>query len=322
MKNIAMQIEQLGVVPVIKIDDASKAVALGNALVRGGIPAAEITFRTQAGEEAIALMASQCPDVLVGAGTILTIAQCDRAIAAGAQFIVSPGYDEALVAHCQKKGVLILPGCTTPSDISKAVNAGLEIIKFFPAEQSGGVAYLKAIAPVYPKLRFMPTGGINAKNLCDYLSFDKIVACGGSWMVNSDLLDNDRFDEITALCAQAMHSMLGFTLAHVGINAAQEEQAQKAAAMFETLFGFAVKDGTSSVFAGTGIEVMKQPYHGTHGHIAIGTNHVARAKAYLEKRGFTFNEDTAKYTPAGKLNAIYLQDEICGFAVHLVGKAK
>ncbi len=321
MTAIKEQIEQLGIVPVIKIDDAEKAVPLAQALVRGGIPAAEVTFRTAAGEESIRRMAAACPEILVGAGTVLTIDQCDRAIAAGAKFIVCPGYDEALVAHCQARGILILPGCACPSDISKAVNAGLEIIKFFPAEQSGGITFLKAVAPVYPKLRFMPTGGINAKNLQTYLSFDRIVACGGSWMVRGDLMDADGFDEIEALCAEAMHTMLGFALAHVGLNAENESEARKAAQMFETLFGLTAKEGTSSVFAGTAVEVMKQPYLGKHGHIAIATNSVLRAKAYLERRGFTFDESTAKYLPSGKLNAIYLRDEICGFAVHLVGKA-
>lgn len=321
MNDIALQIEQLGVVPVIKIDDASKAAALGRALVKGGIPAAEITFRTAAGEEAIRRMAQECPEILVGAGTVLTIEQCDRAIAAGAQFIVSPGYDEALVRHCQEKGIFIFPGCTTPSDISRAVNAGLKIIKFFPAEQSGGVGFLKAVAPVYPGLRFMPTGGVSAKNLNEYLSFDRIVACGGSWMVKGELIDGECWDEIAALCSEAMRAMLGFELAHVGINAANADEAEKSVKMFETLFGFACKEGSSSYFAGKYVEVMKAPYLGKNGHIAIATNHVVRAKAYLERRGFQFDESTAKALPNGKLNAIYLKDEICGFAVHLVGKA-
>lgn len=320
MNEIAKQIEQLGIVPVIKIDDAEKAVPLAHALIRGGIPAAEITFRTAAGEAAIRRMAAECPDILVGAGTVLTIDQCDRAIAAGAKFIVCPGYDETLVAHCQSRGVLILPGCACPSDISKAANAGLEIIKFFPAEQSGGVAYLKAVAPVYPKLRFMPTGGINAKNLNDYLSFDRTISCGGSWMVKEDLVKTDCFDKIEALCAEAIRTMLGFELAHVGINAENEAEAKNAAQMFETIFGLTVKEGTSSIFAGTSVEVMKQPYLGKHGHIAIATNSVLRAKAYLERRGFSFDESTTKFLPSGKLNAIYLRDEICGFAIHLVGK--
>lgn len=321
MTDILQKIEQIGIVPVIKIDDAAKAAPLAKALVAGGIPAAEVTFRTAAGEAAIRAIASECPDVLVGAGTVLNIEQCDRAIAAGAKFIVCPGYDEKLVAHCQEKNILILPGCSCPSDISKAVNAGLSVIKFFPAEQSGGVDYLKAIAPVYPGLRFMPTGGISAKNLNQYLSFDRIVACGGSWMVGGDLIAGDRFDEIERLCAEAVRTMLGFAPAHIGINAENAEEALRAAQMFAALFGFAVREGNSSIFAGSGVEIMKQPYLGRNGHIAIATNSVSRAQAYLAGKGFAFDTDTAKYLPSGKLNAVYLKDEICGFAIHLVDKA-
>lgn len=321
MSEITTQIEQLGIVPVIKIDDAEKAVPLARALVQGGIPAAEVTLRTAAGEEAIRRMATECPDILVGAGTVLTIDQCDRAIDAGAKFIVTPGYDENVVAHCQARGVLILPGCTCPSDLSKAANAGLKIVKFFPAEQFGGLGFLKSVASVYPNLRFMPSGGINAKNIAEYLAFDRIVACGGSWMAKDALVAADRFDEIEALCAEAIRTMLGFELAHVGINAENEAEARNAAQMFETLFGLPVKEGTSSVFAGSAVEVMKQPARGKHGHIAIATNSVLRAKAHFERRGFVFDDSTAKYLPSGKLNAVYFRDEICGFALHLVGKA-
>lgn len=320
MQDLLKKIENIGIVPVIKIDNAEDAVPLGKALAKGGIPVAEVTFRTAAGEEAIRRMSAECPEILVGAGTVLNIEQCDRALAAGAKFIVCPGYDEALVAYCQQKNVLILPGCACPSDVSKAYNAGLEVIKFFPAEQSGGINFLKAIAPVYPKLRFMPTGGISAGNLNSYLSFDKIIACGGSWMVKADMIADGQFDEIAALCDQAIRAMLGFELVHVGINAENEAEAMSSAKMLETLFGFAIKDGNSSIFASNGIEIMKQPYLGKNGHIAIGTYDVDRAKAYLENRGFAFNEESAKTKPNGKLAAIYMKDEICNFAFHLVAK--
>lgn len=318
--DLLKQIELLGVLPVIKIDRAQDAVPLGKALIDGGIPAAEVTFRTDAAEEAIGLMSKTYPQLLVGAGTVLTIDQCDRAIAAGAKFIVSPSYDDALVAHCQKKNILVLPGCATPSDISKAYVAGLEVVKFFPAEQNGGLAYLKAVAPVYPKLRFMPTGGVNAGNLNSYLGFEKVLACGGSWMVPGDKITSGDWSGITALCQQAIRSMMGFEVVHMGINAADAEEARKTARQFETLFGFEVTEGNTSLFASKSIEIMKGPYLGDHGHIAIATNHVARAQAYLESGGFSFRPDSAKYLPSGKLNAIYMSEQVCGFAVHLVGK--
>ena len=186
MNEVLAKVQQIGVIPVIAIEDAAKAVPLARALTAGGIPAAEVTFRTAAGEEAIRQIAQNCPEVLVGAGTVLNEEQCDRAIAAGARFIVSPGYNEALVAHCQARGIPVLPGCVNASDMTRAVNAGLEVVKFFPAEQSGGLSFLKALAPVFPKLSFMPTGGVSAKNLMDYLGYDRIVACGGTWMVKKD----------------------------------------------------------------------------------------------------------------------------------------
>ena len=320
MHQVLEKIASIGIVPVIKIDDVDKAVPLAKALADGGIPCAEVTFRTAQGEEAIRRIAAEMPEVLVGAGTVLTTEQVDKAIAAGAKFIVSPGFNPKVVAHCIEKGIPVTPGCSSPSDIEKALEFGLDVIKFFPAEQSGGLDFIKAVAAPYTSVRFMPTGGINAGNISKYLGFEKILACGGSWMVSADLIDNGRFDEITRLCKQAVMTVLGFELAHVGINATSGDEALRAAKMFETLFAFPVKEGNSSVFAGSAVEVMKENGLGKHGHIAIATSQIARAKAYLERQGFAFAEDTAKFA-GGKMIAIYLADEIAGFAVHLVQKA-
>ena len=204
MMQISEQIFKIGIIPVIAIDDADKAVPLACALVKGDLPAAEVTFRTAAGEEAIRRIAAEVPEVLVGAGTVLNLEQCDRALAAGAKFIVSPGYNEALVAHCQEKGVLVLPGCVNASDMTRAANAGLEYVKFFPAEQSGGLAKIKALSAPFPMFKVMPTGGISLKNLKDYLSCPVICACGGSYMVTADLIDNQKWDEIVNLCKESV----------------------------------------------------------------------------------------------------------------------
>jgi 2-dehydro-3-deoxyphosphogluconate aldolase/(4S)-4-hydroxy-2-oxoglutarate aldolase len=166
----------------------------------------------------------------------------------------------------------------------------------------------------------MPTGGINAGNIAKYIAFEKIHACGGSWMVGADLINAGDFERIAALSREAVLSLLGFSMVHLGINAKNEEEAGKAAKLFGTLFGFAVKPGNSSIFAGEGIEIMKSPYLGTHGHIAIGTNTVTRARAFLERAGFSFLPESAKTDAKGGLTAIYLKDEIAGFAVHLVQK--
>ena len=319
MNDIIAQFQKLGIIPVVVINDAKDAVPLAKALCEGGLPVAEVTFRTDAAEEAIRLMAEACPDMLVGAGTVLTTEQVDRAVAAGAKFIVSPGLNPKVVKYCLDKNIPITPGTSSPTDIEAALELGLEVVKFFPAEQSGGIAKIKAMAAPYTKVKFMPTGGINAANLKSYLDFPKIVACGGSWMVSGDLIKAGNFDEIKRLTREAVNTMLGFELRHVGINATSEGEAEDVAGSFEKLFGFAKKVGTSSVFAGSAIEVMKEPYLGAHGHIAIGTNYIERAIYHMELQGFEFDKETAKYKD-GKLIAIYLKGELGGFAVHLVQK--
>lgn len=204
MSTAAERFAELGVVPVVVLEDAKDAAPLAKALVEGGLPCAEVTFRTAAAEESIRIMASEYPDMFVGAGTVLTIDQVDRAVAAGAKFIVSPGFDPEIVDYCLSKDIPVFPGVITPSEVAQAVKRGLKVVKFFPAEQFGGVATIKAMAAPYVGLKFMPTGGVNAKNLENYLSCDKIVACGGSWMVKGDLVKAGKFDEIKALTEEAV----------------------------------------------------------------------------------------------------------------------
>jgi 2-dehydro-3-deoxyphosphogluconate aldolase/(4S)-4-hydroxy-2-oxoglutarate aldolase len=194
---------KIGIVPVIKIDNALDAVPLARAIELGGIPCAEITFRTAAAADAIRRIADECPGVLVGAGTVLTTEQLDRALDAGARFIVTPGFNPRVVFHAIDEGIPIVPGCSTPTDIEQALELGLELVKFFPAEQSGGLDYLKAVAAPYSQVRFMPTGGISAANLAKYLSFGPVLACGGSWMVKEDMIKARDFAGVTALCAEA-----------------------------------------------------------------------------------------------------------------------
>ena len=204
MKTIAEQFYGYGVVPVVVLEDVKDALPLAAALVEGGLPCAEVTFRTEAAEESIRLMSEKYPEMLVGAGTVLTIEQVDRAVAAGAKFIVSPGFDPEIVDYCLEKKIPVFPGCITPSEVAQAVKRGLQVVKFFPAEQAGGVAMIKAMAAPYTMVKFMPTGGISAKNLADYLSFGKILCCGGSWMVKGNLIKNGEFDKIRELTKEAV----------------------------------------------------------------------------------------------------------------------
>lgn len=205
MSNINKKVEEIGVVPVIKLNNPEKdAAPLAKALCAGGVPIAEVTFRAAGADKAIKLMKEACPEMLVGAGTVLTKEHVDKALAAGAEFIVTPGFDGELVAYCQEKGLPIYPGCTTPTDYHAALKFGLEVVKFFPAEQSGGLAKIKAMSAPFPMFKVMPTGGISLKNLAEYISAPVICACGGSYMVTADLIDNGRWDEITDLCRQSV----------------------------------------------------------------------------------------------------------------------
>lgn len=199
------RVASIGVVPVIKLNNPERdAASLAKALCAGGVPIAEVTFRTAGADKAIKLMKEACPDMLVGAGTVLAVEQVDKAIEAGAEFIVSPGFDIEIVRYCKEKGIAVYPGCTTPTDYHAAYKEGLEVVKFFPAEQSGGLAKIKAMSAPFPMFKVMPTGGISLKNLKEYLSCPVICACGGSYMVTADLIDNGKWDEIIQLCKESV----------------------------------------------------------------------------------------------------------------------
>lgn len=319
-KAIIDKITKLAIIPVVVLDDAKDAEPVARALCNGGLPAAEVTFRTAAAEESIRIISSKFPNMLVGAGTVLTIEQVDQAVNAGAKFIVSPGFNPNVVKYCISKKIPVVPGCNNPSVMESAMELGLDVVKFFPAEASGGIKAIKAMAAPYVNLKFMPTGGINAANINDYLSFKKIIACGGSWMVSGELVKNKDFDRIEELTREAVMTVHGFELKHVGINCNSEEEATQTASSFDRLFGFKMKNGNSSVFAGTFIEAMKNPYLGSKGHIAIGCNNIDRAIAYLSAIGTEVDMNTAKYDDKKNLKAVYLPDEFSGFAVHLVQK--
>lgn len=204
MKTIAEQFYDYGVVPVVVLEDAKDALPLAKALTEGGLPCAEVTFRTDAAEESIRLIRREYPDMLLGAGTVLGIDQAERALEAGAKFIVSPGFDPQIVDDCLERDVPVFPGCITPSEVAQAVKRGMEVLKFFPAEQAGGLAMIKAMAAPYTMVKFMPTGGISEKNLKEYLECDKIICCGGSWMVKGSLIKNGEFGKIRKLVKEAV----------------------------------------------------------------------------------------------------------------------
>ena len=317
MNDIVKQLSKIGIVPVIKIENAADAKPLAKALIDGGLPCAEVTFRTACAKEAISIIAKEYPDMIVGAGTVLTKAQVDDAIEAGAKFIVSPGFNPEIVKYCQSKGCPIVPGINNPSGIEAALELGLETVKFFPAEQSGGLAMIKAMSAPYGGVTFMPTGGVSPANVNEYLAFNKIVCCGGSWMVKPEMISAGDFDGITKLVREAVDTMLGFKFKHIGINPCGDT-AQNAANTLQNYFSFDPKVGSKSIFASPEFEMMNEKGPGTNGHIAIQTNNVDRAVYHLELRGVKFDYSTATYDDKGNMKFIYLADEINGFAYHLV----
>jgi 2-dehydro-3-deoxyphosphogluconate aldolase/(4S)-4-hydroxy-2-oxoglutarate aldolase len=311
------KIYEIGIIPVIKIQDAKDAVPLGKALIAGSLPLAEITFRTSAAEEAIRRMKGELPGLLIGAGTILSVDQAAKALAAGAEFIVSPGFNPKVVDYCVERNVPVTPGVNSPTTIEMALERGLKVLKFFPAETSGGLAMLKAMSGPYGGVQFIPTGGVNTQNLQAYLSSSLVYACGGSWIAKADLISEGNFAEITRLAHEAVMLTLGFSLAHVGIYEASPEKAIASAKLLSGLFHFPLKEGTSSVFAGRGFEVTKAPGLGKNGHLAIGTLNIQRAVAYLKRQGIEILPDSAK-EKNGKMIAVFLKQEISGFALHLL----
>lgn len=320
MDPILERIYKLGIVPVIKIDDAKDAFLLGKALCDGGLPVAEVTFRTSAAAQAIQIMSEKLPHMLIGAGTVLTKEQVDQAIEAGAKFIVSPGLNPDIVRYCIEKQIPIVPGCSSASDIEQALALGLNTVKFFPAEQLGGLKMIKALAAPYVNVNFMPTGGINEANIVEYLDYDRILACGGTWMIDAKAIAEGNFDRIKLLTQEAVKTMLGLKLQHVGVNATPSTATEITDAFVE-LLGAVKKEGSSSNFAGLTIEVMKDKGRGTHGHICYVVNSVDRAVNYYESIGYRFIEETKKIEN-GHLKFAYFENEIGGFAIHLLQKVK
>ena len=311
------ELYRIGIVPVVALEDAADALPLGAALKKGGVSAIEVTFRTAAAADAIRLLTREMPELLVGAGTVLTKAQADAAIEAGAKFIVSPGFQPELVSYVLSKGVPMCPGTATPGEMEQAMALGLSAVKFFPAEQNGGAPMLKALSAPYRDLLFMPTGGVKLENLRTYLALDQVFACGGTWLATKDDIKAKAFDQITARTREAVKTMLNFRIKHVGINSKDAREAKKTATLLCSIFDFDYNDTELSVFTGTAVEVMKYMGRGSLGHIAIGADNVDRAEYYLRQRGFSFDESTRRVGAAGRTTFLYLTEEIGGFAFHL-----
>ena len=307
-----------GVVPVVVLEDAKDAVPTARAMVAGGIDVMEITFRTAAAADSIKAVAAEVPDMLVGAGTVVNLEQCKLAVECGAKFIVSPGYDEEVVSWCCDNGIAVCPGCVTPTEIMMALKHGLKVLKFFPANVYGGLGAIKALAGPFGGVKFIPTGGVNLQNVGEFIADSHIHAVGGSWVCPKADIAAGNFEKITALCKESRKALLGFEVAHVGINCADADVCEQVCDAFTAAFDFGVKKGNSSNFASTGVEVMKTMFKGANGHIAIRTNKMTPAIAEMERRGLELDMDSVK--DKDNIKAVYFKNEFGGFAVHLLQK--
>lgn len=316
--DVLKRLAQSGVVPVVVLEDAKDAVPTAKAMLAGGIDVMEITFRTAAAADSIKAVAQECPDMVVGAGTVINLEQCKLAVECGAKFIVSPGYDEETVAWCCDNGIPVTPGCVTPTEIMMALKHGLKVLKFFPANVYGGLSAIKSLAGPFGGVKFIPTGGVNAQNLAEFISSPYIHAVGGSWICPKADIAAGNFDKITALCKEARKTLLGFEVAHIGINTPDADASMDVCKAFNDAFDFNIKQGNSSNFASTGVEVMKTMFKGSNGHIAIRTNKMIPAIAEMERRGYELDMDSVK--DKDNIKAVYFKNEIGGFAVHLLQK--
>ena len=315
--DILQRIGNAGIVPVVVIEDTKNAVPAAKAMLEGGIDVMEITFRTAAAADSIKAVSEGCPDMLVGAGTVLTLEQCKKAVSCGAKFIVSPGFDEEIARFCLESDTAAIPGCVTATEIMAAMKIGLNVLKFFPANVYGGLHALNALSAPFAGVKFIPTGGIDESSIAEFIRAPFVHAVGGSWLCAEDDISAGNFEKITALCKKARRALLGFEVVHVGINSASAAEAQDIADKFAAAFDMPSCVTSKSVFASDGIEIMNFKNLGDHGHIAIGTNSVDIAIAHLAKRGFEMNMETATYKN-GRINLVYLKDQIGGFAVHLM----
>ena len=316
-KEVMKRLHGIGIIPAIVLDRVEDAAPLADALCKGGLPAAEVTFRTPAAHDAMIAMKKARPELIVGAGTVLTTEQVDSALDAGAEFIVAPGLNPEVVKYCQKKGVAVCPGISTASELEQALALDLHTVKFFPAEAMVGIKTIKALCGPYKNMTFLPTGGVNEKNMLDYLSFNKIFAVGGTWMVKADLIKNGQFDQVEAISREAVMKMLGMHVKHIGVNCT-EADGKETADKFANLLQGTVRETSKGYFGSEMVEIMVKEHFGTKGHIAVGVNNVERALAYYRALGVAFDEDSITYDDAGDAKFAYFKEEIGGFKIHLV----
>ncbi len=314
MNEVINELYRIGILPIIKTQNTADAVALAGA-INQGVPCVVIANGTIS-EEAVEQISKAYPDMLVGVGEVFDVKQAASAIDAGAKFIVSCGICDEVVRYCMSRGVLIIPGVNNATEINSAITHGLDTVGFFPAEQSGGINMIKPLAKAYPQINFVPIGGVCKENLYSYLALPANVLVGIE--IEANKTDIQSLEILQKDIKRTVDIMLDFSLRHIGINCTDNAVANDGAKTLADIFSFGIRECDVSYFVNESFELMKFIGRGTNGHIAVCTPNVERAVYHLEKRGVSFDYESAKYDDNGKMFFIYLKDEIAGFAFHLV----
>lgn len=317
-QNILQEISKIGMIPVLNIDKLHRALPLADALQRGGLPLMEVMFRTDVAASCIKEIAKSRPDFLIGAGTILTEDQAKLAVDCGAKFLVAPGFNPKVVKCAQQLQVPIVPGCVSPTEVEAALDLGVKVLKFFPAVQNGGVPAMGLLAGPYRDITFVPTGDLDKKLAFEYLSFNKVAAAGGDFMLKYEDIHSDNYEKIEKDVAETIDLYFNFHVAHVGMNESSEDKAFDLASCLGKCLSKDVVKMQNSTFVGSLIEVMHKPFYHEKGHIAIGTRDATRAYHYLKRKGVEFIEDSVFLNDQGRVTAAYIKEDFAGFALHLM----
>ncbi len=315
MDKILNKIQNTGILPVAALDDVRNAFPLAQALCAGNIFCIEVLSGTKAAEESIAKIADGFPQMLVGAGDIRTVQEASRAVNAGAKFIITPEFSPSVITYCIDRAIPVIPGVSSSDELETAISLGLHAVNLFPAGQDMERLTIQASQSSHNHINFIPAECINENNVSAYPFSDHVLTC--KWNMEPKLIQAGEFGKIRDQASTIIRTMLGFEFAHIGINLSTKTEADKTAGMFDAMFGFQKKPGTDSIFAGASIECMTPPCFGTKGHIAIATNSIVSAKSYFESAGYKFNEASAKFINQ-KMIVIYFEEEVGGFAVHLL----
>lgn len=313
---VTKELELCGIIPLVKLEDIRDTLPLMGALTAAGIKVVEIVFRSSIAKDAIKLISSKCQNMLVGAGTVISIDQVNEAISAGAKYIVTPSFNSKVVDRCIKLGIPVFPGCSNATDVEQAYERGLKVVKFFPSELLGGVPMLKALSKTYPFMRFLPTGGINSDNLNNYLSFNNVLCCGGTFLVDEELIRQGKFEEVTKNVREAINKMLNIQLDHIAINT-DEAQGKK---LLKTISQLSGNNYMESEGKYNGIEAVFENQFGKIGHIAFSSPNLERCVYYLAERGFSIDPDSIVKNDNGKMIKVNLEGDNAGFILRLIRK--